>query len=56
MEIIKRLSTFILGVITIIIDIYLIADVWHVVFWQVLIVEAIFILAALLFYVALEDS
>jgi hypothetical protein len=56
MELIKRLSAFILGLIIIIIDLYLISAVWHIVFWQVLIVEGIFILATLLIYVSLEDA
>jgi hypothetical protein len=54
MELMKRISTFVLGLIAIVANIYLIIVVWHVIFWQVLIVEGIFILAALLFYVALE--
>ena len=54
MELAKRISTFVLGLIAIIANIYLIIVAWHIIFWQILIVEGIFILAALLFYIALE--
>ena len=54
MDFVKRISTFILGLIAIVMDIYLIVAVWYVAFWQFLIVEGLFIIAGLLFYVALE--